>query len=685
MRRQIAQATGLGKGAISEPSSPEVTGLALQKATNYLESILLSATEFAIIGTDENCRIQIFNPAAERIFQLPTETAIGKTLYSVYSREGTIPQVLEHALDDLRNEGKAEFFLEIDRPDGDKQHLRSVMMPLADSAKTSNGYIVVAEDYSSRKRIEDELRRAKVEAERANRMKSQFLANISHEIRTPLNGIIGFAEGIVNARTLEAAKSNASTILCESEHLMDLINTLLDHAKIEAGKLELECIPMAMEAIIEGVVSSTHGHAWNKRLELKVDLADGVPEYLQGDPLRLRQVLLNLVNNAIKFTHEGSVTVRIEPMIVDDDWATLKFSVIDTGVGISEDKQKTIFDSFTQVDGSTTRQYGGTGLGTTICKELVELMGGEMGLESQVGKGSTFWFTADFGVCDWDDYDEFQKQHDIAGEDVEPVSKANILIAEDYPTNQEVVKLHLESVGHRVTIAENGKQAVDVCRQQRFDLIYMDIQMPVMDGLVATRKIRAEVPGYAETPIVALTANAEIDTRLFCIEAGMNDIVTKPVRRNTLLVSTNNWLMMDKPSSERYSPRQASSSTTEPQASSPADSGAPMDFDQAVEEFGGDRDIVQRVAETFLLQLDDQVELLELALGGGDFETIRAEAHKIKGGAGNLTAMPLSRAAACMEQLAKAGPSHDLHAAMEEIKRQARALREYAVGRLQST
>jgi CheY-like chemotaxis protein/HPt (histidine-containing phosphotransfer) domain-containing protein len=513
-------------------------------------------------------------------------------------------------------------------------------------------------------------------------MKSQFLANVSHEIRTPLNGVIGLCESILHTDSFQNAKEQAETILMESEHLMSLINTLLDHAKIEAGKLELECLPFALDNLLETVISGTYTSAKQKNIELRTELDRAVPLHILADPLRLRQILLNLVNNAIKFTDSGSVVVRVESINVQEDWATIRFSVKDTGIGIPKEKQKLIFESFSQADGSTTRKYGGTGLGTAICKEIVQIMGGEMGLESDPGRGSTFWFTVDVGLCK--DLDEIESVQDTRGKAKRPtfIRKARILVAEDYPTNQEVVRIHLNSAGHAVHVVENGLDAVQACRDQKWDMIFMDVQMPEMDGLEATRRIRHELDGFDDIPIIALTANGEIDTRLMCLECGMNDVVTKPVRAETLLSSVAAWLP-EYVAPEFGDPEDETVSTdSKPVRRSSEDD--PMNFEQAVNEFAGNADLVRSVLESFLRQVESQIEQLQKAADDGNGDALRAEAHKIKGGAANLTARKLAGAAAELESLAKAEQWDGIPAAMDDLRGQLDELQVFVLQTVQA-
>ncbi len=549
----------------------------------------------------------------------------------------------------------------------------------------------------------EEIRSQKEAAEQATRAKSAFLANVSHEIRTPLNGIIGFSETILSATDLGDAQEQARTILVESEHLLALINQLLDHAKIEAGKLELEYLPLSPRELLESLVSTCQVQAKRKGLQLRTVVDDRVPDYILGDPLRLRQILLNLTNNALKFTGVGSVTVRVETLEVQEAWARLRFSVTDTGIGIPEDKQDAIFDSFTQADGTVSRKFGGTGLGTSIARQIVTLMDGDMGLESQPGKGSTFWFEVEVAVSPPpdSDMDLWGLRKDDHPAQVDQASRTgHILIAEDYPTNQQVVKMHLEAAGHTIQVAENGVEALEACRHDRFDLIFMDIQMPEMDGFEAARRIRSEVDDYADVPIVALTANSEMDMHVECLASGMNDLITKPVRRQPLLTAVSAWLStLDAPVAGEEHPSEAGPPQYDYPDESPEEQAIadeledvpslqpppkdvepgsdPMDLDLAIEEFGGNEGLLCSVAGGFIEQVQAQLPVLRQAIDDGDHETLRAESHKIKGAAGNLTAEALSQAARALEMIAREQKTDQADEAFDEFETQYGRLREY--------
>lgn len=520
----------------------------------------------------------------------------------------------------------------------------------------------IIRDITESKKLTAGLKDAKEKAEEANRLKSLFLANVSHEIRTPMNGIIGFSEIILGSEELSVAHDRAKSIIRESEALLKLLNRILDHAKIESGKTELEIRPTDLYNLLERIVSVMHVQASEKGLDYRLRTIGEPPQFVECDAFRLRQILMNLSSNAVKFTEEGRVELSVKNLYSDGEMVDLMFAVEDTGIGIPKDRIDTIFQSFVQADGSTTRKYGGTGLGTTISKQLVELMGGSMGLESEPGRGSKFWFVLRLRICDpiIETVDEMEINEDIQRMLAEErkISATSILVVEDYGPNQEVAKMHLENAGHKTTIAGNGAEAVELCRKEKFDLILMDVQMPVMDGLEATRQIRTTCEDGDKTTIIALTANADEETRSLCREAGMNDLVTKPIRKKNFLSVVDKWLFFspDERKGEIFELTENESGDTEIHSETLSEElpeeVPPVDFEAAIEEFES-LDFIKEMFDQFLLNIEAQIPKMESAIAEADTETVRKEAHAVKGGAFTLEARPLAEAAKKIESLAK--------------------------------
>ncbi|MFZ1987217.1 MAG: ATP-binding protein [Desulfatitalea sp.] len=495
------------------------------------------------------------------------------------------------------------------------------------------------------------------EAEQANQAKGQFLANMSHEIRTPLNGIIGCTELILKSDSLVATRELARVSLDESEHLLHLINNVLDYSKIEAGKIELEQLPFDLFELMESVIGGLQLQAEAKGIRLEIQMAGGPEPRVIGDPLRMRQVLINLVNNAIKFTRQGSVTIALTRAgsATVDGRQPLRFAIIDTGIGIPRERQADIFKRFTQVDAGTTRRFGGTGLGTAIAYQLVELMGGRLTVESQPGQGTTFAFIIEMALDTRHPAKapvDRETQPDTPGAAPAEAIVGSILVAEDTPVNQMVIRQHLEAQGHVVLIVGNGREAMAACRAQRFDLVLMDVQMPEMDGLEATRRIKAEMGALWHTPIVALTANTDTKTMADCQAIGMEAVLTKPIRRQPLLDAVAYWLNWSKSERKATEPSAPSAALPIDGGQVPASEVTPLDWAAALYEFG-EPEIVHEVVEQLMQSVPGYLEEIRTAMGQGDFDQIRLRSHAIKGGAATVEAKPLSAAAAELEDLCK--------------------------------
>lgn len=699
----------------------------------------------------------------------------------------------------------------------------------------------IVSDVTEQKKGHEQLKSAKAAAEKSTKTKADFLANMSHELRTPIHTIIGMNELLLETKLDPEQMEYADQVRFSADVLLSLVNDILDFSKIEAGKLSLEKIEFDLQRLTEDAIDLVALEAHKKDLEVVIDIRQDVPCMCIGDPTRLRQIIVNLFNNAVKFTTEGEITVTLEKVDEKEYTSVLKITVRDTGIGIPKEKLSRLFRAFSQIDTSTTRKYGGTGLGLSISRNLARLMGGDIGVSSEYGRGSSFWFTVEMeksdqptvcmpvndqlkgskvlvvdnnrtvrevlgrylnswgylteavtsgsealevlrhavsegtpyeaclvdlvmpGMDGWQLASEINADKEInftklvllspagkSGEEAKmkllhwfdeylskPVKKrklyntlinilrdeselelveevgeleeldeeeagtagevqpARILIAEDHEVNQQLFRAILESLGHTVDVAFNGKEAVDLAQTNPYDIIFMDVQMPEMNGYEATQELRKI---GMEVPIVAATASAVKEEQEKCTEAGMDDLLIKPFKKKDVIPILEKWARNTSPAAsaaagtpsvpeEHAAPKEPASAeepaagpppraeeqaAQEPQPQWPDAAGAGeseiFNFDRAVETFMGKREVVLKVLKSFIDKVEAQLPVMENAAAALDLETLRGEAHSIKGGGLNLEILHLGNKAKELEDACREGRRDDVPRLFSELK-----------------
>lgn len=632
----------------------------------------------SIVITDLDGRIEYVNGAFARVSGYARQEVIGRNPRILAS--GRTPRTVYDDMWATLRSGETwhgEFHNR--RKHGGEYLESATISPIVTSDGVVTHYVAVKEDITEQRRIEQELlayrrhleelvaartselQEATARAEAANRAKSAFLANMSHEIRTPLNAVVGLTHLLQRDDPTPAQRKRLTKVASAAGHLLSIVNDVLDLAKIEAGRVTLDDQDFHLSAVLDHVRSMISEAARAKGLALEMD-GDAVPVWLRGDPVRLRQALLNLAGNAVKFTEAGRVALRTALIGSDGDDLRVRFEVEDTGIGIAPDVLPNLFQPFVQGDASVTRVYGGSGLGLVIAQRLAELMGGEVGVDSSPGRGTRVWFTA----CLRRGRETPRAVGD--GADAVGVLAGRVLLVEDHPVNREVAEELLRGFGLHVDVAENGRVAVERAAAVRYDVVLMDVQMPVLDGLSATRELRG-LPGYDRVPILAMTANVFAEDRAACMAAGMDDFVAKPVDPTALRAVLAAWLT-------RAVPRVAVPSPPEPAdagvAGHPWLADGRLDGHVGLGAVGGDVERYLALLRRFQLAHADDGTTLRADLAAGGPAVARQRANALRGVAEMLGVRTVAGAARTVEQAIAAGRATDdaldeLDAALDDL------------------